>query len=203
MEWWQVGASANALISIAYFMIAWAILHPLVVDRQLWANKLGTATGIIFITCAVHHGTHVIHMLGPTFGYEETTGSALRSTFSFHNAAWDVFGASVGVYYWSLRTTYGSLMKGAALFEDLREKQRQALEINDNIVQGLTVAKLALELDDKERSEAALSAALTSASKIITDLLGQTGAENRLGPGDLVRRQAAQPGVTGPDAAAT
>jgi hypothetical protein len=203
MYWWHIGATANTVIAAAYFLIAWAILHPLVVDKQLWANKLGTATGVIFITCAVHHGTHVIHMLGPTFGYEISTGNALRSTFSFHNAAWDVFGASMGIYYWSLRATYGSLMKGAALFEDLREKQRQALEINDNIVQGLTVAKLALELDDKERSEVALSNALSSASKIITDLLGQTGAENRLGPGDLVRRQAAQPGVTGPDPATT
>lgn len=185
--WWITGTVANAVISVAYFMICFAILRPLVREGQLRVNKLGTATGIIFFTCAVHHGTHSVHMLGPSLGYDQTAGEALRASFSLHNALWDVFGGVVALYYWNLRATYGPLMRGAALFEDLKERQRQALQINDDIVQGLTVAKLALELGERQRTQAALDEALTSASRIISDLLGQADAENRLGPGNLVR----------------
>ena len=191
--WWQIGAAANAVIAVAYVAISLAILVPLVRSGQLRANKLGAATSMIFFTCAVHHGTHTVHLLGPVFGYDVQAGNALRESFAFHNAIWDVLGGVVAVYYWSLRATYGSLMRAAALFEDMKERQRQALEINDDIVQGLTVAKLALELDDRDRSAAALSSALSSASRIISDLLGKAGDENRLGPGDLRRDAPARP----------
>jgi len=192
--WWQVGATANAVIAMAYVCIAYAIIRPLAQTGQVRSNKLGLATALIFFTCAVHHGTHTVHLLGPALGFDEHAGEALRASFAFHNAAWDVFGAAVGTYYWSLRATYGSLMRGAALFQDMKERQRQALEINDDIVQGLTIAKLALELDDRERSVAALSASLASASRIISDLLGRVGDENRLGPGDLLRTSATSKG---------
>ncbi len=38
-----------------------------------------------------------------------------------------------------------SVLRGAQLFEDMKVRERQALEINDNIVQGLSVAKYALD----------------------------------------------------------
>jgi signal transduction histidine kinase len=82
-------------------------------------------------------------------------------------------------------------MKGAALFEDLKEKQRQALEINDEISQGLVTAKLALELHEEDRSQRALEHSLNAARQIISDLLGEAGTETRLGPGDLVRSKPA------------
>ena len=192
---WQVGATANLAIGVAYLAITLAILVPLLRTRQLRANKLGTATGVIFFTCAVHHGTHFVHMVLPVWGIEEETGRSLREAMSLHVVVWDVFGAVVAAYYWSLRSIYGSLMKGAQLFEDMRERQRRALEINDDIVQGLTAASMALALDERERSEEVLTETLASARRIISDLLGVAGAENRLGSADLVRSQAA---VAGP-----
>jgi signal transduction histidine kinase len=84
-------------------------------------------------------------------------------------------------------------MKGAALFADLKERERQALQLHDEVVQGLVVAKMALDLDQKEQSQEVLATTLTSASQIITDLLGRTRDEEvRLGPGDLVRERAAE-----------
>jgi signal transduction histidine kinase len=83
-------------------------------------------------------------------------------------------------------------MKGAKLFEDIKERQRQALEINDNIVQGLFVAQTALELNEREISEEALRSTLESARQIISDLLGEANSEVALGPGELVRKQAAE-----------
>lgn len=192
--WWIIGAGANLVIATAYVGIALAIIIPLLRTRQLPANRLGTATAVIFVTCAVHHGAHSVHMLLPSVGMEAHVGLALREAFHWHQVMWDVVGAAAGVWYWSLRSTYGQLMRGAALFEDMREKQRRALEINDNIVQGLAVAKLALELDELDRSSEALEQALTAARQIITDLLGDGDGDNNLVAGSLVRRSPAHVG---------
>jgi hypothetical protein len=188
---WQVGATANAIVALAYIAISWAIIAPLVKTGQWRQNRLGVATAAIFMTCAVHHGGHALHMFLPTIGLEDATGRAMRRAWEWHVTLWDVVTAAVGIYYWSLRSTYGTLMKGATLFEDLKEKQRQALEINDNIVQGLVTAKLALELDQTDLSREALASSLDAARQIITDLLGEEGTEHRLGPGDLVRSKPA------------
>ena len=65
-------------------------------------------------------------------------------------------------------------MRGAALFNDLKERERQALQLHDEVVQGLVVAKMALDLDQKDQSREALAATLTSASQIINDLIGRS-----------------------------
>jgi signal transduction histidine kinase len=189
--WWKLGAAANGTIALAYLAIAAAIVLPLVRTRQLGANRLGTATACIFFTCAVHHGAHTVHLLLPALGLEQGTGRALRQAFDWHTVAWDFVGAGVAVYYWSLRRTYGALMRGATLFEDLKERERQALELNDDIVQGLVAAEMALRLDERELSADAIQRTLEKARAIITTLLGEAANESQLGPGDLVRARAA------------
>jgi signal transduction histidine kinase len=184
---WKVGAAANLAVALVYLAIAVAIVRPLVRERQLRANRLGTATAAIFLTCAVHHGSHAVHVLLPYVGLEVHEGLALRAAFNWHVVGWDVLTAAVGIYYWTLRRTYGPLMRGAKLFEDMKERQRQALEINDTIVQGLFVAQTALALGERETSEEALHTTLESARHIISDLLGEVGSELAPRPGQLVR----------------
>ena len=75
----------------------------------------------------------------------------MREAWGWPLAIWDIVGALVAIYYWTLRRNYGSLMQGAALFEDLRKREQQALELNDSVLQGLVVAKMALDLDDTPR----------------------------------------------------
>src|SRR5262245_38991351 len=133
MSSWQVGALVNGITAIAYLAIVVAIARPLIQSGQLRQNRLGIATAAIFFTCAVHHGSHTVHLLGPTFGFEETEGRAMRTAFSWHISGWDVLMAGVGVWYWTLRRHYAPLMQGAKLFDDMKERQRRALEINDNI----------------------------------------------------------------------
>ena len=195
---WQVAGFANGIIAVAYILIASAIFVPLVRSRQLRSNPLGVATGAIFLTCAVHHGAHAVALYGPSIGLSNAHGEMMRHSWPWYLAVWDVLSAAVGVYYWTLRRTYGELMKGAMLFQDMKERQRQAMEINDNIVQGLVVAKMALELDERETSQAALSGALSSASAIISELLGKVDSPTRLGPGDLVRDEAASAAAGSP-----
>ena len=185
---WQLDMTANLMVALAYLAIAGAILIPLVREGHLRANRLGAATAAIFLTSAVHHGSHAVQMVLPVFGIEMHQGLALRTAFSgWHTVIGDVVSAWVGIYYWTMRRTYGSLMRGATLFEDMNERQRQALEINDNIVQGLFVAQTALALDEREMSQEALRSTLDSARQIISDLLGDSGTELELGPGQLVR----------------
>jgi response regulator NasT len=51
--------------------------------------------------------------------------------------------------------------------EALRQRQRQVLELHDGVVQGLSVAHLALELDRREESREALLMALENARAIV------------------------------------
>lgn len=189
---WQFDMAANLVVALAYVAIAGAVLVPLVREGQLRSNRLGAATAAIFLTSAVHHGNHAAHMTLPVFGMETTEGLALRTAFSgWHTVIGDIVAAWVGIYYWTMRRTYGSLMRGAKLFEDMKERQRQALEINDNIVQGLFVAQTALALDEREMSEEAMRTTLDSARQIISDLLGKAGSEFEVGPRQLLREKPA------------
>ena len=195
--WWQLGAVADLVIAICYVGIAGAILAPLVRTGQMRSNRLGTATACIFLTCAMHHGGHVLHMLCLPRHRRRRNGTAMRAAFDWPMVIYDFIGAAIAIHYWSLRRTYGTLMHGAKLFDDLKERQRQAVELNDNVVQGLVAAQLALSLDEREMGAEAVADTLAKARAIITDLLGESGTELELGPGDLVRAQPARPATCG------
>jgi hypothetical protein len=193
---WEISAAANAVIGIAYLVIAYIILGGLMRTHQLTSNKLGLATGLIFLTCGVHHGTHSFHMLIPSLGIHDQQALDLRASWHWPSVAWDIVGAGVALYYLSLRGSYASVLRGAQLFEDMKVRERQALEINDNIVQGLTVAKYAMTIGAEDRSKQAIDDTLARARAIITDLLGEPGTAVEFGPGDL--RRAAPAAVVDP-----
>lgn len=194
---WQVTAAANAVIMVAYSLISLTILTALVRTRQVRTNLLGAATATIFFTCAVHHGSHTFHMLLPAVGVETHEGLAMREAMGWHAAVWDVFSAGVAVYYWSLRRSYGRLLgHGPTLFADLKARQRSALEINDNIVQGLALAQYRYEIGDAERAHDAVVDTLAKARRMMSGLV-DPAAGMAVEPGDLVRSVPAQ--ATAPD----
>ena len=125
---WQVSAVANLVIMVAYLGIMVAIARPLIATRQVRSNMLGSTTALIFLTCAVHHGSHGLHMLAPSIGIGDATGLVMREAFTWSIAIWDVFGALVGAAYWTQRRGYKTLIEGAKLFEDLEERARRASE---------------------------------------------------------------------------
>ncbi|CAM4012131.1 MAG: hypothetical protein KKE65_05110 [Actinobacteria bacterium] len=190
MEPWVIGMICNGIIATAYVFISLAITVPLARSGQLRSNPLGAATASIFFSCAVHHGIHSVHMALPSLGIDDPQGYAMREAWDWPLSLWDVVGAVVGVYYWTLRRNYSSLMEGAQLFQDLRQREQQALELNDTVLQGLVVAKMALDLDDRQRAQESLTVSIDSASRIITDLLGSS--YHAL---DLVRSSAATVGA--------
>ncbi|MDQ3915834.1 MAG: hypothetical protein M3323_10995 [Actinomycetota bacterium] len=72
--------------------------------------------------------------------------------------------------------------------DELRRKE--ALELNDHVVQGLVVAKASFEVGDDDGGKRALEATLARAKQLVSDLLGEDGRADAL-PGGLVRDQPA------------
>jgi PAS domain S-box-containing protein len=72
---------------------------------------------------------------------------------------------------------------------ELHLRQRHALEVNDDIIQGLAVADLALNLEDYEKAREVIRTTLASARRFVTDLLGADGEAIPIAPGDLRRGQ--------------
>ncbi|MCW2762698.1 MAG: hypothetical protein JWR85_2899 [Marmoricola sp.] len=169
--WWMLGAVCNAVIAIAYLMIVYAIAGPLVKSRQLRSNALGAATAAIFLTCAVHHGAHVVHMLMPYAGVDMRKGMAMRTAWGPELALWDLVGALVAAYYWTLRGGFGPRDTSPQLFKDQHEREQRALELNDAVLQGMVVARLAMDLGERRRGLSALDGSILAASQMITELI--------------------------------
>ncbi|MEU4219056.1 ATP-binding protein [Actinoplanes sp. NPDC026623] len=124
MEWWQLTALANAVILGAYLAISFAIGRGLWQSGQWRNNPLGLATAAIFFSCAVHHGAHTAHLMLPYLDPSMHSGLAMRHAFGSPSiASWDVVTAGVAVWYWTLRGRFPALVRGAAVFEDLRLRQ--------------------------------------------------------------------------------
>ena len=70
-----------------------------------------------------------------------------------------------------------------------QQRRRQALEINDNVVQGLTSAVYSLEHEDVRQATSFIERTLAAARDMMDDLLEPSGEQ--LHPGDLVRSSAA------------
>jgi len=83
----------------------------------------------------------------------------------------------------------------AAHFAEAQLRRRQALEINDNVVQGLVAAVYALDQGQVESSADYLGRTLSAVRAMMDDLLEPLGGEG-LQPGDLVR---SAPAVIGRD----
>ena len=90
------------------------------------------------------------------------------------------------------------LLGAVAVFADITElkrgeaaNQRRALEINDDVVQSVTAARLALELDRMDDVRDALTTALVASRRVVNDLLAGDDEETGLRPGGLRRRDPA------------
>lgn len=64
------------------------------------------------------------------------------------------------------------------------EMRRQAMQLNDQVIQEVALAKMSLEMNDAKKAAGALSRALASAKAVVSHLL--TSAK-KVRPGDLVR----------------
>ena len=75
---------------------------------------------------------------------------------------------------------------------ELADRERHALEIHDNLVQGLTAIHWALEAGAHEQAKEATRATLAQAQAIIGELLGEDPGGSAFSPGSLRREAAAR-----------
>jgi len=80
---------------------------------------------------------------------------------------------------------------------DAELNRRRALELNDEVVQGLSVAKYAFDSGEMSTAKRAVAHTLDAARQIVSDLLVASGDGHVIGPGDLVRER---PALIGEDA---
>ncbi|MGQ0534688.1 MAG: hypothetical protein ACT4PT_01290 [Methanobacteriota archaeon] len=187
-ETWWIGLAANSTIAVAFLAVALLLLVNAVRSKHVKNNPLGVAAVILYIGCGGGHAVLAWQLLDLPLGNATAAGAAIQTMYdrNVHMWVFDIFTAIAGVAYWMTRRRFPALVSGAAVFEDLRGRQRRALEIHDNVVQELARAKLALDLGLRGEGTEAVDEALTKARGIITDLLGKEEVQ----PGALRRREA-------------
>ncbi len=87
-----------------------------------------------------------------------------------------------------------------AVRKTLEERRRRALELNDEVVQGLALAQLALQAGREDQARRAIETTLGATQAIVNELLETAGDRGVLQPGDLVRTapaSVAAPGESG------
>jgi hypothetical protein len=190
MSWWTATAAANAIISISYFVIAVLIGRGLVNGGEWRRNRLAVSTTGIFFTCALGHGFHLVHLLEDP-GYHE---SGIRDVLgNWPMALVDGCTAVVAISFLVQRLVADrGAAAGNQMYEDLRERRQTALDLNDDVIQGIVTAKLALDLDDPDEARLSLERTLAASRELVGQLLEPLGGPDGIKPGDLRRRNAAQ-----------
>lgn len=188
MPFWVFAVIVNAVVMLCYLGIAFIIGRGIHQTGQWRTNPLAVATFLIFLSCGVGHGTHVEHLLVPG-----TTAEASRTAFDLHLVTVDLITAGIAIWYFFMRRKFPALLHGTAMYEDLAQRRRQALDIHDNIVQQLATAKLALETGHQELGMKALADGLDASKLIITDLIGDNPESDAsvTDPGGLRRVESA------------
>ncbi len=174
----MVTAGANAIIVVVYALVSISMINAIIDGRQLLTNPLLTATAAIFVTCTLGHGAHLAHAVFATSGVWGVDGAAAaaRVQAEFGDVrllVWDSITAVVAIFFLALRSRFGVVYRGAAFCEDMEKREKQALEMHDNIVQGLAQAKMALDLGEREEGYRAIEATLVASRRIMTEMLGK------------------------------
>lgn len=104
-----------------------------------------------------------------------------------------ILGATIaGLTVWKqneqLRDSYQSAARKLA---EAETRQRDALDLNDNVLQHLAIADYSFELGLEEKGRAAVKRSLAETQKIVTELLSSSVGDVK--PGDLVRATASAP----------
>lgn len=171
VEGWTIGLAANAIIAIAYLAVAGLLGATAIRTNQWRSNPLGVATALLYVGCGGGHAVYALQFAEVALGSASPQADGARLLYAqAHMWAWDVITAIVGVWYWTQRRRFPTLVTGAAVFEDLRIRQKRALQINDNLVQGLARAKLSIELDRTSEGRAALAETRQAGERIIHEL---------------------------------
>lgn len=155
------------------------VMVTLITLYQLWVPFLVSIAYVV-----LHHG--VMGSLDPQSVYNHP--AAIDNPFKWA-AIHGIFilGATIaGLIVWK-RNEALLLEERSRQKAEAEARRRQALEMNDGIVQGLAVAAMARELGQDEKASIAIGETLAQARSIVSNLIDELEKAGPLEPGDLVR----------------
>ncbi|HEX2294391.1 MAG TPA: hypothetical protein VHN37_03690 [Actinomycetota bacterium] len=152
----------------------------MVVVVALYQDWFAFLVGIAFVL--FHHG--VLGTIAPEDVYSSAAAIANPWGWAAIHAGFILAESVACLVAWKKSEQY------AAQIVEHGVRRREALELNDHVVQGLVVAKASFELGDAEGGRKALEATLGRAKGLVSDLLGEE-EDSALQPGSLVRDDAA------------
>ncbi|GAA4955351.1 hybrid sensor histidine kinase/response regulator [Actinoplanes utahensis] len=124
--WDQLFLLGNLIIMVAYAAILVAITVPLVRAGQVRSNKLAAATALIFFSCSVGHGLHAWMIYQDLMRATSGTMPMRHGSVPWPSVVWDLFTATAGIYYWTLRRGYKVLLGKGAIYVDPWGQRRLA-----------------------------------------------------------------------------
>jgi hypothetical protein len=181
---WQLVTAGNALTAATYAALTWTLGARLQRTGQLSprVNPLGAALLAVLGTVALRAALLTAQMLG----LDPEAARALRDGWTMWSVPLPFVAAATGLVYLRLRRRAGDDAGPGSLYPDHALRRRRALEINDNIVQGLLAARELDAIGGRAEAHVALGRTLEQAQRMMDELLD---AEVR--PGDLRRVAAA------------
>jgi hypothetical protein len=149
----------------------------MVVVVALYQDWLAFLVGIAFVL--FHHG--VIGTIAPGDVYSSAAAVANPWGWAAIHAGFILAESVACLVAWKKSEQYAEQLVEHGV------RRREALELNDHVVQGLVVAKASFELGDEDGGKRALDATLARAKDLVSDLLGSDDVDD----GSLVRERAA------------
>ncbi|MFP5224195.1 MAG: hypothetical protein ACLGH3_01350 [Actinomycetota bacterium] len=141
--------------------------------------------GVAFGYVVVHHG--VMGALDPAAVYNHEAALNQPWVWALIHGGFVAAACIVQLFSWKVNELEHARAESfRQLMHDANLRRRQALQINDGIVQGLVVAQLAQASGRTDEAKEAMADALESAKGIISELVGEGAAPGAVEPGDLV-----------------
>lgn len=148
----------------------------MVVVVTLYQDWFAFLVGIAFVL--FHHG--VVGTIAPDDVYSSAAAVANPWGWAAIHAGFVLAESVACLVAWKKSEQY------AAQIAEHSARRREAMELNDHVVQGLVVAKASFELGDEAGGKRAVDATLERAKGLVSELLGQEDAN-----ASLVREEAA------------
>lgn len=189
---WQLVTAGNVATALIYAAITWTLGARLRRTGQLSArvNPLGVALLAVFATVALRAAWVALQNIVPLAGITHDPSATPRA----HWTAWSVplpfIAAGTGLLYLWLRRRAGDDAGPGSLYPDHAMRRQRALEINDNIVQGLIAVRELDAIGGQAEARVALGRTLEQAQRMMGELLDDAGRAG-VRPGDLRRTAAA------------
>ena len=178
MYWIAIGS--NLVIGFVAYALAWQIARNLLRDREWPTNRLALAMLAIVGTCSTGHLEHGFHLLSSNQAAALWPPEAVVLDL--------ITAAGISAYFYFQTGRLSQFARGAAMFEDVSVRNRNALQMHNEVVQRLAAARYAIVRGELAGARELVDQSLTSAREVITDLLPPEAAVE---PGSVRRRRAA------------